>query len=62
MTCGASDAPTMNTTPELEIHHLEIVPTFKKGEYFINTHGCSNTGNCRASFPEGQDSKKNIES
>ena len=53
MTCGASDSPTMNTTPELEIHHLEIVPTFKKNEYFINTHGCGNTGNCRASFPEG---------
>ena len=43
----------MLTTPEIEIHHLEIEPTYKLNEYFINSHGCGGQGNCRASFAKG---------
>ena len=60
MGCGPINGPTMTTSPEIEIHHFDIQPSFKKNEYFINTHGCGNTGNCRASFPEGRDFRGDI--
>ncbi|CAG5111110.1 Oidioi.mRNA.OKI2018_I69.chr2.g5444.t1.cds [Oikopleura dioica] len=50
VTCGNPYNPFMLTTPEIEIHHLEIEPTYKLNEYFINSHGCGGQGNCRASF------------
>lgn len=60
MGCGPVNGPTMTTSPEIEIHHFDIVPSFKNNEYFINTHGCGNTGNCRASFPEGRGFRRKL--
>ncbi|CAG5104799.1 Oidioi.mRNA.OKI2018_I69.chr1.g1553.t1.cds [Oikopleura dioica] len=62
MSCGPIHGSTMATSPEIKIHHFDIVPSFRKNEYFINTHGCGNTGNCRASFPKGRVCKSDIRS
>ncbi|CAG5110267.1 Oidioi.mRNA.OKI2018_I69.chr2.g4682.t1.cds [Oikopleura dioica] len=61
VTCGNAYLPYMLTTPEIEVHHIEIEPTYKLNEYFINTHGCGAQGNCRASFAKEEISSKTFD-